>query len=136
MSKYKNFSDSYKVNNTQTKGEYIKICNDNIGYAQDNILKNENIKEKLLQKENHRFITLDTEAIFLKSDLLELLQQNKKYFENIISQIHSNYLMFIKGTTLNIMDYDNKEILFSHNQIKTMRSDIQNYMDIPCKFCK
>jgi uncharacterized protein with PQ loop repeat len=58
---------------------------------------------------------------------INLYSQNQ-----IIEQIHSNYLLFKQNTTKNFMDYYNDRQFYGHHQIKIMRSDIQNYLDIPC----
>jgi catabolite regulation protein CreA len=67
---------------------------------------------------------------FVRNDLIKLLNQNLDYLIKIINQSHSNYIMFKKSTTKNIMDYDNTRLVYLSNQIRIMRGDMQNYVDV------
>jgi hypothetical protein len=132
---YVNYKDSDKINSTQTKGQYLKICDQNIAKAREQIDLNKVAKDEIKKAKTDSYITVKNEMIFFREDYILLLKENLDYSKNVINQMHCNYLLFKQGTTKNILDYHNKRLYYSHNQIFIMRSDIQNYMDIPCKFC-
>ncbi|MBZ4043816.1 hypothetical protein [Flavobacterium hibisci] len=132
---YKNYPDSHTVNATQTKAQYINVCDTYINTANRIITENNLAKEELSNKNSLGYVRLDSLANYIKTDYLNLLNQNYKYYESVINQIHYNYITLKQGSTKNIMDYNNTKVMYLHNQIKTMRDDIKNYMSIQCEFC-
>ncbi|MCT2563281.1 hypothetical protein [Chryseobacterium herbae] len=128
--KYKNFPNSYKINSTQTKGEYIAACNESMNTAQD--YNNANKKAiKVLNKNNdYGYHTLTELAYFLRKDAISLAKEYYECLKIVIKQDHDNYLMFKIRTTQNIMDYNDPGIRYLHNQIKIMRDDYGNFTDL------
>lgn len=133
---YIKYADSDKINQTQTKAQYIEICNNWIKSAEKLIKENKLAKQNLIKKNDQQYVTLDLVGNFLKDDYLKLLNQNFNYANMVINQIHLNYLLFKQKSTKNFMDYYNEKLFFMHDQINIMRSDIQNYTSKPCEFCK
>lgn len=133
---YIKYADSDKINPSQTKAQYIAICNTWIKRADKLIRENELAKQNLIKKNDQQYVTLDLVGNFLKDDYLKLLNQNLKYANMVINQVHLNYLLFKQKSTKNYMDYYNERLFLMHNQIEIMRSDIQNYMPKQCEFCK
>ncbi|RVU91374.1 hypothetical protein EH230_10955 [Flavobacterium columnare] len=132
---YKDYPGTHKVNSSQTKNQYISNCDKNIEYATETIEVNKIAKSDLLKKKDIGYVSMDKYGVFLKSDYLKLLKQSSIYYNNIINQIHKNILFFKQNTTTNILDYYNTRKRYTSKQILIMRSDIQNYMQIPCEFC-
>lgn len=84
-------------------------------------------KENLSKQNDLAYVTLDLVGNFLRQDYLKLLNQNLNYYNIAINQMHSNYLLFNKKSTKNMMDYSNEKLFLMHNQIIIMRNDIQHY---------
>ncbi|MEP6804123.1 MAG: DUF4280 domain-containing protein [Flavobacterium sp.] len=128
--KYINYPDSYKINSSQTKAQYIAVCDTWINLAIKLIGENNLAKENLSNQRDLGYITLNLVGNFLKKDYLKLLNQNLEYYNLVINQMNSNYIMFKQSSTENMMDYYNNEkrFFFMHNQIMIMRNDIQNYL--------
>jgi hypothetical protein len=133
---FKGLRDNEMINSTQTKKQYFDGWNNSIKQNEKYISDNKKALEELSKKRNSNYVTSESLKWFYRTDLIKLLDQNLKYYEMVISQIHNNHLFFKKASTKNILDYDNKRLFYTHNQIKIMRSDIQNYINIPCQFCK
>ncbi|MFB9079024.1 DUF4280 domain-containing protein [Flavobacterium procerum] len=133
--KYKNYPDSYKINSSQTKKQYIDVCDTWIDFANTLIGENTLAKENLSDKKDSGYIQLNVVGNFLKKDFLKLLNQSLKYYNLVINQINSNYIMFKQSSTdklitKNFMDYHNndKRLFLMRNQIIIMRNDINNYV--------
>ena len=124
---YVNYRDNDKINQTQTKGEYLSIYNKNIKRWNDYIDENEKAIVEVNKYKGNKFETIKTNLNFIRPDYIILLEETKKYYLNIISQTHSNYIIFKKSSTKNMMDYENEKMRFLHNQVKIMRDDMQNY---------
>ncbi|CAD0004057.1 hypothetical protein [Flavobacterium chungangense] len=124
---YVNYRDNDKINQTQTKGEYLSIYNKNIKRWNDYIDENEKAIVEVNKYKGNKFETIKTNMNFIRPDYIILLEETKKYYLNIISQTHSNYIIFKKSSTKNMMDYENEKMRFLHNQVKIMRDDMQNY---------
>ncbi|MDH6251792.1 hypothetical protein M2347_001519 [Chryseobacterium sp. H1D6B] len=129
-SRYSAFPDSYKINATQTKGQYIAACNSNMQISEERIEANKKAKIKLNKEPNLGYVTLEPLAYFLKRDYLIILGENYLYRKIVIKQVHDNYLMFKQSSTQNIMDYYSNGTRYLHNQIKIMRDDIKNYLPL------
>lgn len=125
--RYKSFPDSYKINSTQTKGEYIALCNEIMNTSQDYIKVNKAAIKVVNKNNDYGYYSLKELAYFLKKDAVSLAKEYHEYLKIVIKQIHDNYLMFKIRTTQNIMDYNDPGIRFLHNQIKIMREDYGNF---------
>jgi hypothetical protein len=134
--KYKNYDNSYQLTQTQTKKQYFEVWNESIRKQEKYVADNRVALEEIQKLRNGNYIDVKSQMWFHRTDLIKLLQQSQKYYQMIIDQTHKNYLFFKKASTKNILDYDNKRFFYNHNQIIIMRSDIQNYMQIPCEFCR
>lgn len=114
--------------NTQTKGEYLSICNKIISnytkYTQENTSA---VNQLNSLKDNDKIKNHKYDIYFKASHYTVILRETKIYHYNTINQIHSNYLIFKQATTKNIMDYNSDKTFYFHNQIKVMRDDLQNY---------
>jgi hypothetical protein len=134
---YVNYKENDLVASTQTKKEYFKIWNNNIKKIEDSIEDNKRAITDLKNNKSNNYVESKLQKWFYKTDLIKLLEQQHNYYKNIINQINENYLFFRQDTTKNFMDYYNNDVRFfyTHNQILIMRSDIQNYINIPCEFC-
>ncbi len=124
---YINYADSDKINPTQTKAQYIAVCDNWINLSNELIGENNLAKENLSKQNDLAYVTLDLVGNFLRQDYLKLLNQNLNYYNIAINQMHSNYLLFNKKSTKNMMDYSNEKLFLMHNQIIIMRNDIQHY---------
>nr|WP_315240550.1 hypothetical protein [uncultured Flavobacterium sp.] len=60
----------------------------------------------------------------LKDDLVSLKIDFLQFYSDFLSK---NYLMYKKGSTQNMLDYDNTKKRFQSHQIKVMRNDYTNY---------
>jgi hypothetical protein len=85
------------------------------------------ITQELNKSEIKNYDVIKQEMWFVRTDLIKLLIQNFDYYKLIISQTHSNNLMFKQKSTLNQMDYYNNGSKYLSNQIIIMRKDIKNY---------
>ncbi|MFB9078766.1 hypothetical protein ACFFLS_11325 [Flavobacterium procerum] len=132
---YINYSRKDKINKSQTKGQYLDICDSKINRWSNYIEENTKALSKVCNYKGNKFETIEGSMHFIRSDYLILLNETKNYYLEVINQIHSNYVMFKLSATKNIMDYNNHKAFYLHNQIKTMRSDIENYLVISCEFC-
>ncbi|MCT2561115.1 hypothetical protein [Chryseobacterium herbae] len=113
--------------NAQTKDQYLSICRNEISKNTAYINENRKVVQELNTILSDKIQVHKYKMNLKGTDYTVILQETKSYYYSVIHQIHSNYLMFIKGTTKNILDYDNTRIVYLHNQIKTMRDDLQNY---------
>jgi hypothetical protein len=129
---YVNYKSSDKISTTQTKKEQLNILNERIKIHTNNINENKIVIKDLKNRIGNKYERISLHMTFITLDLILLLKQNLLYAKNVIEQVHSNYLWFKQNSTKNIMDYHNTRLLYASNQIKIMRSDIQNYIDIPC----
>jgi hypothetical protein len=131
---YVNYKDSDMITFTDgqkmSKKKYLETFDDNIKDGSEKINTNISVIKNLENKKGNNYESVKEQMWFIRSELLTLLDENKKYYETVIEQIHSNYLMFKQGSTKNMMDYHNTRVIFLSNQIKIMRSDVQNYIDI------
>ncbi|MEC3874204.1 zinc metalloprotease [Chryseobacterium salviniae] len=127
---YINFKDSDLVGKTQTKKEYFSIWNENIKKIENYIEDNRKAISDLRTKKVNNYVESELIKWFFKTDLIRLLNENLNYYNKVIEQVHSNYLMFVQGKTKNMMDYHNTRVVYLSNQIRIMRSDIQNYIDM------
>jgi hypothetical protein len=127
-----NYKDSDKISTNQTKKEQLDILNNGIKIHKNNISENKIALVELKKRLGNNYERIELPMTFLRQDLITLFKQNLVYSKNIIEQIHSNYLLFKQNTTKNFMDYYNTRQFYGHHQITIMRSDIQNYLDIPC----
>lgn len=125
-----NFKDNDKVGPTQTKKEYFKIWNDNIKQIEDYIEDNNKAIADLKNKKVNNYVESKLQKWFYKTDLLYLLNEEHSYYKEVIEQVHSNYIMFRQGTSKNMMDYHNTRVVYLSNQIRIMRDDLHNYIDI------
>ncbi|MFB9078768.1 hypothetical protein ACFFLS_11315 [Flavobacterium procerum] len=118
------------MGSSQTKKEYFRIWNDNIKQIEDCIEDNKGAIIDLKNKNVNNYVESELQKWFYKKDIVKLLNEEYDYYNKIIAQIHSNDVMFKQGKTKNMMDYDNNKVTYLSNQIRIMRSDMQNYIDV------
>jgi hypothetical protein len=125
------YSDGSKI----SKENFLKSYDERITNGTEAINKNIIAINELNSIKTNNYTTVNKKIFFKRSDLMLILAQNLKYYEMIINQIHNNYVFYNKTSTKNILDYDNTRVYYNYHQILIMRSDIQNYINIPCEFC-
>lgn len=70
------------------------------------------------------------DGCFLREDYITYLKNEETYFREFLQQIEQNILFYKLKSTNNVMDYNyGIKLLFTHNQIKIMRSDIKNVIE-------
>lgn len=132
---YINYKDSdmitFSDGSRMSKKKYLQTFDDNIKEGNEKIKTNRSVISELQnRKDVNNYVLVEEEMWFMRSELITLLDESKKYYDMVIEQVHSNYLMFLQGKTKNIMDYHNSRVVYLANQIKIMRNDMQNYIDI------
>ena len=115
------------VGTTQTKDEYLSICRKGISKYTSYIDENRNTLQKLNAISSDKIQVHKYQMYLRGSNASSVLNETKQYYYSVIRQMHSNYLMFKQGSTKNMMDYNNTTVVYLHNQIKTMRDDLENY---------
>ncbi|SHG34723.1 hypothetical protein [Chryseobacterium sp. OV279] len=130
--KFAPYPDSYVINfsdgTKKTKKKHTEDLKDSIKNSKNSLQENTDAVKELKSRKGNNYESLDMLANFTRTDLVVLLKQNITYALDVLEQITSNYIMFRKEKTDNMMDYSNVRKRFLHNQIRIMRKDLQNYI--------
>jgi hypothetical protein len=122
-----NFNNSYKK-----KLSTINYTKSDKEKTEKMIRDNTNALIYLKESEDCSYKNFKIVCHILVDDYYKLSQRFKKYLLDILKQINLNQLFFKQKTTKNTMDYRNTRLFFTNTQIRIMRNDSINYIEVLC----